>query len=209
MSELKFRDLIPPGEGAKMAMRTELHRRVKEWKLPGYHYDGGADLLLRHGTFFTGADLRPEYGHLRGIQSQCFASAWSAADQSDLRLFEGYYQIGAGIFMPHAWCVAPDGVVQDVTVGGLDAVGMIQGNIGTRISPLEQWAYWGVEIHPELYDHHVNDLQYDLPLLDRPKAELELQGQPIETMPGQVWDFTQNHDFPILKVPYDPDRRVY
>jgi len=210
MTGFKFRDLIPPGEAGRMAFRRELERRVRDWDKPVYMYTykGGADLLLQHGTFWKGAPIRDEYSHLIGAESECFSNAWRAASNSDLRYVEGYYSIGDGMFMPHGWCITPDGDIQDVTVTD-DAVGMTLARSRMVIPPQEYWSYWGAVFHVDLVEDHVENHGWDLPLLDRPKAELELQGTPRDGRPWEYWDFTVNHDFPILQFPYDPDRRAY
>lgn len=209
MTGFKFRDLIPPGEGGRMAFRRELERRVQEWNRPGYRFKGGADLLLQHGQYWNGAPIRDEYAHLIGNESQCFTNSYGAAIQSDLRYVEGYYSLGADFFMPHGWCVTPDGGIQDMTVTE-ESVGYMISRSRLTIPSQDHWSYWGVVFHTDLIEDHVDGHGWDLPMLDRPKAELALDGTPIGvTSPGSVWDFQVNHDQPILKLPYDPDRRAY
>lgn len=209
MNEFKFRDLIPKGEGGKIAFEHELRRRVSEWKGGfEYVYKGGADLLLQHGRFWTGEPLRDEYAHLLGQMSQCFVNSYHAAAQSDMQYVEGYYSLGDGFFMPHAWCVTLDGGIQDMTVSD-DWIGSPLRS-GMTVPTQDHWSYWGVVFHTDLIEDHVDGHDWCLPMLDRPRAEMKLHGSPIGVdRPGEVWDFEMNHDYPILKLVYDPDRREY
>jgi hypothetical protein len=208
MSGFKFRDLLPPGEAGKMAFKRALELRREQWDGDRweYYYKGGADLILRHGAFWTGAPVPPEYEHLKGPMQQCFNNAWQAAKADpELRYVEGYYTLGNGAYVNHAWCITPDGQILDFTadaswVGGTDMHGL-------PVLPQESWTYWGVVIHTDLVTHHLEECEYWPPMMDRPAEERALHGATDSF--GEPYDFSVNHDFPLLKVRYDPDRRTY
>lgn len=188
-------DALKPGKGAELALRRELERRRDEWSRHGYFYRGAGDLLLQHGRFFTGRELPDTWAHLQGEPNLCFGNALEAvrADPS-LTYYEGVYSTGGGHFTTHGWCVGPDGGVVEVTFPTDPEV--LEAAL-TPVLPPEHWGYWGVAFTLELADWHFHQPNHGLPMLDR--SHRDSQSAPH-------LDTSELHDFPILKVPYDPAR---
>lgn len=202
-----FDDVLKPGDGNRIAMERELERRRALWVRPGYVYRGAGDLLLRHGQFYGGREVPDEYKHLVGPESRCFGNALAAAEQdSSLRYCEGIYSPGAsGVFLTHGWCVAPDGGLVELTYPTTEVHRYrdprTELDLNRPLTPVETWGYWGVIVHANYARHH--EQAYSLPMLDRDQGEQEDNIR----RGGDPADCENVHDFPILKVPYDPDRR--
>lgn len=191
---------LKPGEGAQAALRRELERRRSLWDRTGYHYRGAGDFILQNGAFYAGRELPERYLHLAGEANECFVNSVLACTQdATLTYCEGVYSTGADHFTPHAWCVDPDGGVVEVTFPTRDLERYRPGRHfgGLSILPPPSWAYAGV-LFPKLefvawhLDTHGGSM------LDRPSADAERYGDEL--------DFTEDHDWPILKVPFDPMR---
>jgi hypothetical protein len=201
-------DALPsPTERVNFALRRDLSSRVgrdfEAGRWNGYAYQGGADLLLRHGTFWPGRAVPDDYAHLRGGESQCFGNALDAAKaDSRLRYCEGYHTTGQGMPILHAWCVDDEGVVE-LTIPTLADEWVRCKDYRTNLPflPPERWGYWGVTFTVELAEEHLHTLS--LPMLDRSNAEIM---DVSDRRPPE--EYTNVHDFPILKVPYDPNRRT-
>lgn len=195
--ELKGDDkkILEPGGGAKAALQRELELWRDERPLGGgYAYRSGGDFLLKHGTYYQGRELPDEYAHLRGPTRRCFKNAVEAATQdSTLRYCEGVYSTGGTWFTNHGWCVGPDGGVVELTYPTTDLDGLTDAR-GGPILPPEHWAYYGV-IHEVALAQFLMDT-VGLPMLERPPGD-------VSTGIEDIADF---HDFPVLKVPYDPHR---
>lgn len=216
----KFSDLIKPGEAGRIAMEAELKRRRDQWDRPGYHYRGAGHFLLEHGRYygppvefpsddwFGGAPGDPASTAGRGgPHGTCFANALHYAEENGLRYCEGLYSL-VGSFIAHAWCLTPDDRVLEVTHQDYIGTGVKAFNfMGLNFLPADRWAYWGavfptefVRWHSEQYPDADGDPTYCL--LDRgahEAAERVAYGLAPE-------GFMDAHDFPVLKVPFDPDR---
>ncbi len=196
--------LPDPHERIEAFMRRDLEERVKRWVPPegstGYLYRGSADLLLRHGRFYPGRTPPAQYEHLRGEQGQCFFGAMEAAlADPTLRYVEGVYAPGYGFCAGHAWCVDGGGVVELVHAASWEE-GWRSAGTNLTYLPVEHWGYWGVVFHPELVMHHLETDGLHVPMLDRNPSEIQHNRTGL--------DLTSGHDYPILKLPYDPDRRT-
>lgn len=196
-----FGGLLKPGEGGELALRRELERRVTTWSHTGYLYRGGGDYILKHGSFYQGRALPDEYADLQGPMAQCFWNALTAAkSHPDLRYCEGVYSTGSTSPTPHAWCVGPDDRLVEVTFPTRD--GQWEDAIDMKGMPImapEHHAYMGVIFRTELMDWF-SDTYGEMCMFDRPTADsLRFSG----LTPDEV---AQAHDWPILKVAYDPDR---
>lgn len=192
-----FDDVLKPGQGAAVAVKRELELRRDKWSRPGYHYRGGADFLLRHGQAWNGRVLPDSYDHLIGPEAQCFNNALAAAEADpSLRYVEGYYIAGGfGYAKNHAWVIDQDDQVVELTLETRDLEGATF--VGSRLPPTppDTWVYYGAVFDPRFVRSHADHL--GLPMFDRPLDDI-LSGDPG----------TQNgHDFPLLKVPFDPARR--
>lgn len=179
-----------PAERNRKLLTRELELRRDQWKSrPGYFYRGSADLLLQHGKFYAGRVLPPEFESLRGEYRRCFLNAYEASRTTGLRYCEGVYWTGAGATMSHAWVVDDhDGVLEltlPTTERHINALTMLP-----SMQP-ETWAYYGVVVDLLLVQWHL-DAGLGLPMLDRPVADRAMN--------------PDAHDWPILKVPYDPKR---
>lgn len=190
-----------PAEANILAMKRELAQRRENWTRSGYLYHGGGDFLLRHGAFYSGRQLPDRYAHLFGEPNACFWNALEVAKaHPELRYCEGVYA-AHGAFTPHAWCVAPDGGVVEVTWPTRPEHGSEYGRDVTMKMPLvaaERMAYCGVFFRWELIEWF-SETYGELCLLDR-------AGYDAQEMVERGFDATQTHDNPILKVPFDPDR---
>jgi hypothetical protein len=187
-----------PGEGAQTALRRELESRRTRWAHTGYAYRGAGDIILRHGQFWAGRELPDEWAALQGAPNRCFINALTAVQQSGgrLRYVEGVYSTGQSHYTPHAWAIDNAGVVE-VTYPTAPTPGALDGHTYMPILPVVHWAYAGVVFSAELVQWHLDRM--GLPMMDRPKADA------TDARPGV--DMRELHDWPILKVPYDPNRR--
>lgn len=170
-------------------------------RFSGYRYRGGADFVLREGKFWRGRMLPEQYEPLVGPMSLCFANALAACDADpSLRYCEGYMTSGAGKPIVHGWCVAPDGGVVEVTLPATPEAHARSIDINSYLPfvPPDRWSYYGVTFDTALV--HAHDDTHGLPMLDRSYAELTAQSKLSHL------DMSEVHDFPILKVPYDPNR---
>jgi hypothetical protein len=182
-----------------VALKRELELRRERWDRPGYFYRGVGDLMLQHGTFFVGRELPDRWMSHLGTPNECFLNALAAAQaEPDLRYFEGLYA-AHGNYTPHAWCVDPDGGVVEVTWPTHNIERYHDVN-GIPLLPPDRIAYVGVELHPELVEWFMETYQ-EACLFDRAQYDTDY-GRAIGL------DMEQDHDFPILKVPYDKDRRT-
>lgn len=202
-----FGGILKPGEAGLIALRRELERRridyVRRFPRPPYVYAGGADLCLRHGQGFIGQDCPEEYRHLVGPNGRCYLNALNAAlSTPELRYFEGYYCWGKGLFTSHGWCVAPDGGAVELSIESWKLAEFYDKH-GAPILPITHWTYWGVELSPALVNWHLHDPAgpLELPMMDRSEDDAR-----DDFVRSRGFDMTQNHDFSILKVPYDPHR---
>lgn len=170
----------------------------------GYVFRGGADLVLKHGHYSPGRYLPSEWDHVRGEPNCCYSNALAAV-QADprLRYCEGYYHCGKGVPVSHGWLIGPDGKVVDAThpanfpeLAGRCA----DGETGYPYLPPERWAYYGVTFATALVLEH--DQTHGLPILDRSQREIT-----DNLRDGEPWDMSEIHDFPLLKVAYDPNRQ--
>ena len=199
--ELKFSDLIKPGDAGQQALRRELERRRDIWDRPGYQYRGAGDLILRHGHFWGGRELPEKYTLHRGEESQCFANAMRAAETDpELRYVEGVFSNGSGHFTTHAWCIDPANEVVELTVPTTDPDRYTDASTRMPYMPVVHWSYAGVAFSADLVRFHDIELGLGLPMIDRSRADAEVAGHLV--------DMTEVHDWPILKVVYDPDRRT-
>lgn len=197
-------EIQKPGTANTIALRRELESRRDRWEMrPGDLYRGAGDYLLRHGTFFTGRALPDAYVQHYGAPNECFNNAMEAAlANPDLRYFEGLYADHSS-FTPHAWCVAPDGGVVELTWPTRSEHGVEGGiaganNLGMRIGAPERIAYVGVELHPEFVHWFAFDEVGEFCFFDRPSYDKK----PVDEGP-------QVHDFEIYRYPYDKDRRTF
>lgn len=183
-----------------IALKRDLEVRASRWTRPGYHYQGSADLFLKHGTFFTGRQLPDKYVGDVGNEGECFSNALAAAKKyPELRYFEGVYS-SHGAFTSHAWCVDQDDQMVELTwPTSEDRREIYRDRSGMGIIHPERMAYVGVELQPELIDWF-GDTYGEMCLFDRPPSDAEA------AIEAPHLDMTQDHDFPILKVPYDPAR---
>lgn len=199
MSDL-FGGILKPGDGSRLSIQRELELRRERWDRPGYLYRGGADYMLRHGKFYAGRVLPDAYAHFFGESNECFSNSISAAlADSSLRYVEGIYSTGHTWYTPHAWCIDPDDNVVELTFPTIDRE-QFHNHLGMPILPPEHWGYWGVIFRPELILDHVK-LTDEGCMFDRPPADEEFVARGLDT--------GQTHDFPILKLPYDPNRTEF
>lgn len=191
-----FDDVLKPGQGAEVAVKRELELRRSKWSRPGYHYKGGADFLLQHGKSWMGRELPEQYDHLVGPETHCFGNALAAAEADpSLRYVEGYYIAGGfGHARNHAWCIDQDDQVVELTLGTRDLEGAVF--LGSRLPPTppETWIYYGTVFDARFVRSHAESL--GLPMFDRPLDDI------ISGDPGRQ----DGHDFPLLKVRFDPAR---
>jgi hypothetical protein len=196
--------VLKTGDGSRLAIQRELEFRRDRWDRPGYLYRGGADYMLRHGKFYRGRVCPDAYAHLIGASNECFDNALVAVRQEpSLRYCEGVYSTGHTWFTPHAWCVDPKGELVELTYPTIDRE-MFTNDLGMPILPPERWGYWGVIFRPELIEDHL-ELVREHCVFDRPAADRDATNPAI----AAGLDMSQDHDFPILKIPYDPDRTTF
>jgi hypothetical protein len=191
------RALVTPGSGA--ATRLALERELEAWggrrRLgPGYVYKSGGHFLKAHGSYYQGRELPDEYDHLTGPNRHCFSNALNGVlANPELRYVEGVYSTGGSYFTNHAWAIDRDNQVVELTFPTKDLEDQTDSRGGPILTP-EHWGYWGVVLHPRLVEWcfgHVG-----MPNLERP---------PGDTSSG-IRDYQDAHDFPLLRVPYDPQR---
>jgi len=196
-----FDSLPKPADRNRQALRADLELRRDRWDNPTpYVYRGGADLVLRHGQFYAGRVLPDAYEHLVGAESECFTNALLAATADpSLAYCEGYFWSGQGHALTHAWCVGPDGGVVEVTIPTVDVDRYVHETLLPYL-PVAGWAYWGVTFTVELATAF-NDWR-GLPMLDRSEREIAWGAAHAPHL-----DMTPDEDYPILAVPYDPQRK--
>ena len=116
-----------------------------------------------------------------------------------LQYCEGVYGV-EGNFTPHAWCVASDGGVVEVTFPTRpeELSGALSYRSRMAFLPPEYWGYWGT-IFSELSFVDQHGATLGLPMMDRPNADYEYRTDQ---------DLSQTPDFPLFKVPFDPTRKV-
>jgi hypothetical protein len=201
--------LPSPEERVRTSLTRELELRRKRLEEAaqfspgdGYVYRGGADLALRHGKFYPGRLLPAQYMPHQGDLGHCFANAQNAANADpSLTYCEGYYTTGYGVPLAHAWCVAPDGEMLELTfpLQHLDRARSPETKM--KFLPPEHWGYYGLTFDVRLVNDH--DGKFGLPMLDRLTSELIHHS--LEQHDPARYD-NSRHDFPILKLPYDPNR---
>lgn len=183
----------------------EVHRDQMQQTLPykGHRYQGMADLLLAHGTFFTGRELPEQYRHLRGPEQRCHSNSMAAAIGAypELRFFTGVYMVVGSKYLTHSWCVAPDDGVVELTLWDrteMDAQGADPSRYSFRTDygpvpwvPPAMWAYCGVEYEPEWANKYMDVRGF--PLLDPIEAEC----------------FLPTDELPMFKRQYDPAGFAY
>lgn len=199
-------DLGTPATRNESALRRELELRRKlaltDARWADYHYKGGGDFFLQHGRFYAGRQIPERYEHLIGEEMVCFRNAAQAAlAEPSLRYCEGCYWTGFGFAAAHAWCVDPDGLLVEVTMP-TDPAALTRAKsarLHLPFLPPEHWGYWGVLLRPELALAHFERFPTSsAPMFDRSPGEM--------TGAAAAIDVSSPHDFPVLKVPYDPQR---
>jgi hypothetical protein len=197
-----FDEVLSEGSSfGKLALERELHTRIDAFNRQGrageYLYRGAGDLLIQHGSYYTGRALPEQYRHLKGEQRECFWNSLGACEADPtLRYVEGVFSSGAGVYTTHAWCIDPAGELLDVTMPTWDLSRYVDGLTGMGFMPVEKWSYWGCIFDTELVRWHSDNL--GMPMLDRGAADKRFHG---------YIDVDEEHDWPILKVPYDPKRK--
>ena len=202
-----FLEGVDLSNAAELAIRRDLELRRKDPRVADrfyrYHYQGGADMCLREGTYFPGR-VRPEkYAELVGEAGKCYGNSLRACWRDDHLVYvEGYCTTSAGLPFSHGWCIERGTTnVVDLTLPcGEDQLDRYL-HSKTRLPILHpsKWAYFGVTFSTELvmdHDHHIG-----LPMLDRSFAE----GHEASLRPNPD-DYAEPHDNPILKRPYDHTR---
>lgn len=217
MSFLGGIDLGTPADRQAQVLRRDLELRRDTWAGPPsgpgkglthpYYFRGGADMCLRHGKFRPGRELPDEYTDVWKLKGDgmCFYNALAACQRDPaLRYCEGYCNVGRGNQITHAWCIAPDDGVVDVTYPHHMPEGVFytQSLPTLPVLPPRTWGYWGVIFPLALVEFHDTEPLH-LPFFDRPRAE------ELEMRSSGKWtdeDIAPEHDHPILKVPYNPER---
>lgn len=192
------------GNPAKRQLTRDLELRLARVtasdRFRAYPYrGGGAELCLRHGKFYQGRQVPDRYAHLVGGEGRCFLNAATAVrEMPELVYCEGYYTTGAGSPSTHGWCVAPDGGMVELTMPtDAETLALTRNrDTGLPFVPPSRWGYYGVTFAAPLVWQHADAL--GLPMLDRPAAEV--------ARGSNVHDFSEPHNFPALRVPYDPNR---
>ncbi len=200
MTEFSFRSLVPPGAGAKQALAkhiAQLHLNESRRADPAWSYSGVGQLLLEHGTFFSGRELPDRWRHAAGSMGQCHHNSLEAALQEpELRYFTGLYMVGLRA-IPHSWCVDDEGLVELTYPTTVEAgqVACIADEFGRATGvpwlPPNTWAYVGVEYDPAFVKEHA-DLR-GLPIFD-PHAEL--------TTPFGCGSYRHDEPLPMWLRPY-------
>ena len=190
--------LLSPKQRQPAVIVRALEARRDAWPHTGFYYRGGGDLLLQHGTFFSGRQLPPEYDHFRGSPGFCFNNSFEAAEQdSTLAYWEGVYTIGRGHYTPHAWCCDPNGELVELTLPTTEQEieRGVEEQTGLPVLGLEHWGYWGCQFDLD-YVRAVRESEETYGgLMDRPTQDAA-EGQP-------EW----RTDWPVLRYPYDPNRK--
>lgn len=184
--DIKFSDLIKPGEGAMAAMKKEVGARAKAERFrEGRWYGGLGEILKAHGTYFTGSELPAQYDDVQGPMGKCHINALEACEaHPELRYFTGLYAAGPRI-TDHSWCVDPDGKVVEVTfpTKGPDTKTMrlaeypegeegrpVRGTLGW--TPPHTWAYCGLEFDASFVRRWVDEIQcWPLLAVDRSEPD--------------------------------------
>lgn len=182
-------DLGTAAQRNEAVVRKELETRRKRWSDPTTLYRGHGDYLLRHGQFYLGCLLPDQYLPLQGEEGSCFWNAIAACEADPtLRYCEGVYSHGQGSFVAHAWCLAPDDTVLEVTFPTHNWENATNVRTGLDWMSPATWAYWGVVFDRRLAQAH-SDAQ-GMPMLGRgPNEGMSLP---------ERW--------PLLTVPYDRTR---
>jgi hypothetical protein len=198
-------DLGTPEERQRRILTQDLELQRMQWVMPedgGYIYQGGCDYVLKHGEFRMGRPLPEEYEQLRDLANTCFLNAMLAAQQDPtLRYCEGYATIGKMATLAHAWCIDAENKVVELTWPTRGAAWSEHLTPNLPSLPPDRWAYYGVILHPELIEWAWETLE-EVCLLGRTGAEngeWRRRGMDAEQYLGTP--------LPLLKVPYDPDRR--
>jgi hypothetical protein len=194
-----------PADRVRRALINDLELRRKDERAAArffsYAYRGSADMILQHGRFFSGRAIPEKYVPLRGAPQNCFGNATLACEQDpELRYFLGVYTTGFGTPSLHAWAVAPDNGVVELTLPTLPDELAIAHSADLHMPFLapEHWGYYGVQFRVELMRAYLK-MTDGFPPFDRSYAEVaERHSEDYADRPGD--------DFPILKVPYDPNR---
>lgn len=193
-----FDTIASPAERQEKIIRKALELRRSQWSHDGYLYQGAADLLLRHGKFYSGRRLPDQYVPLLGAESACFQNAMEACEaDSSLRYVEGVYTTSHGHYTPHAWCIDPAGQLLEVTVPTDPETLAVLIHSHTKLPYLgiEHWGYWGAEFDAGFVTAYCEKYQpNNVGILDRP-AQDAAEGLP-------EW----RDEWPILRDPYDPTR---
>ncbi len=170
------------------AITQELEARRAAWSYrDNYAYQGGADLLARHGAWFPGRPLPKPYRH--GIANCCYlnAATIAAALPKMLRYVEGLMADEAEV-VNHGWCIDRFDRVVDVTPGGNG-----------------QEFYLGAVFEPSLVAANMQALgAFSVGLLDSPPAVGDFSAAAeVGITPAP----DARTDWPILAVPYQENRR--
>ena len=204
MSFLGGVDLGDPAERARASFTKDFELQRSRWQPlddDPFVYRGGFDLVLKHGEFYMGRKLPDQYAHLFGVESACFFNALEAV-QADptLKYCEGWATTGYGEPNHHAWAIAPDGGVLDLT-WHTDIEWSPYAAPGITTLPPDRWSYYGVILHPDLVQELL-DLTGELGFFGRSGAEDQTWRRI-----GMSEEAGHCGDPRILKVPYDPGRR--
>jgi hypothetical protein len=114
--------------------------------LPGYHYQGIGDFVLREGRFFEPKPL--PVGLKRRPIGQCFRNALRTATKTGLRYVEGYaLLVDSASPTLHAWNASPDGFAVDSTweplgriyFGVIFPLSLVRRPKGSLLSVLDDW----------------------------------------------------------------------
>lgn len=204
MSEFSFASLIKPGEGAMRALRQYLKvRQARDAARKPSHwvYGGAADLLLKHGTFFTGLELPDKWEQLRGPMQNCHENSLRAAEaDASLRYFTGLYMI-AGEPDPHSWCVDGAGKLVELTLPGAGERGThpmtakLEGGPEAPMLTPAHWAYVGVEYDAAFVRAHLTER--GLPILDPTHTEGPDGGL-------ELGCYLDSEELPMWTTRYDP-----
>jgi hypothetical protein len=199
-------DLGTPAERVERALTRDLELQRKLWTPASEQtmpvvYAGSADLVLREGVFNVGRPLPDAYEHLFQLvgPSLCFYNALKAV-QADptLRYCEGYCTLGRGEPWLHAWCLAPDGGMVEVTYEDEGHPTAASPTLATL--PAVRWGYYGVVLHAD----YVAALQ-----TDESGAMLERLAPEMAGARRRDWtaeDLMTRANYPVLAHPYDPNR---
>lgn len=189
-----------PGDAGRLAAQRQLEARRDAWDDPNYFYRGAGDFLLRHGQWYPGRELPDQYAHLKGEQARCFDNALAAAEATpELSYVEGVYSV-RGWYKAHAWCVDADGVVEVTFATDPEEVANSRDfDTGLPFPAIRHWAYWGAVLNVEYVRDHREKFDR-LGIFDQgaPDREWHLKHFGIDGDLGE---------YPILRRPFDPNRR--